>query len=252
MKYPAIAMLALAGCCFGTAFATERGTVTVYAAASLREAFEAAAPAFTAQTGFALRFDFAGSDALATQIVQGAPADVFASANPAQMERLREAGLLAGSQRIFARNRLVLIVPARNPARITALADVGRPGIRLIVAAPTVPAGAYARQVLQRIDPAGRAGANIVSNELDVKAVVTKVMLGEGDAGFAYATDVTPEVAKSLRAIAIRDDLAPATDYPIAALKNGPELAGGQAFVDFIRSKAGARFLRDRGFHIPK
>lgn len=249
MRLLAAFAIVLAGLCFAAAPA-EPGTVTVFAAASLREAFEAAAPAFTRKTGLALRFDFGGSDALATQIAQGAPADVFASANTAQMDRLRVAGLLASTPRTFARNRLVVIVPAKNPANIATPEDLGRPGVRLVLAAPTVPIGAYARQALQRAGAgiAARANANVISEELDVKAVVTKIALGEGDAGICYATDVTPAVAKDVRVIPISEELAPSAGYPIATIKGATNVAGGQAFIDFMRSTAGAKYLHERGF----
>ena len=231
-------------------------TVTVFAAASLREAFEAAARAFTAETGFAVRFDFAGSDALATQIEEGAPADVFASANAAQMERLRKAGLVAGEPHTFARNRLVLIVPSTNPGRIESPADLQKSGLRLVLAAPAVPVGAYARTMFEKLssaagygpDYAKRVVANVVSNELDVKAVVTKIATGEGDAGIVYATDVTPAVAPRVRVIAVPSFAAPVAGYPIAAMRTAPSPSGARAFVDFVLSPEGQRFLSERGF----
>ncbi len=233
--------------------------ITVFAAASLREAFEAAAPVFTRKTGIAVTYSFGGSDALVTQLRQGAPADVFASANDAQMAIAAGAGLLAAPGRTFARNRLVLIVPKDDPAKVGGVADLARPGVKVVLAAPSVPVGGYARAAFiklggQRGYPAGFAAAverNVVSNELDVKAVATKIALGEGDAGVVYATDVTPSIAPKVRTFAFPPSASPDAIYPIAALKNAPNAAGARAFVDFILSAEGQSFLRARGFQAP-
>jgi molybdate transport system substrate-binding protein len=233
--------------------------VTVFAAASLREAFEAAAPAFTKQTGMKVTYSFGGSDTLVTQLKQGAPADVFASANEAQMKIASDAGLLAESPRTFVRNRLVVIVPKENPAKIAAVADLAKSGVKVVLAAAAVPVGNYARAAFRKLDgasgyPADFASAverNVVSNELDVKAVATKIALGEGDAGVVYATDVTPNVAPKVAAIAFPPGAAPEAIYPIAALKAAPNAAGARAFVAFVLSPAGQAFLRARGFAAP-
>jgi len=238
--------------------AADQPTVTVFAAASLREAFEAAAPAFEKQTGMKTTYSFGGSDTLVTQLKQGAPADVFVSANEAQMKVASDAGLLAGPARTVARNHLVLIVPKENPAKIAALADLAKPGVKLVLAAPTVPAGAYARAAFHKLGgtpgyPADFGGAverNVVSNEVDVKAVATKIALGEGDAGVVYATDVTP-IAATVTATRFPAAAAPEAIYPIAPLKGAPNAAGARAFVTFILSPAGQAFLRARGFAAP-
>lgn len=252
----------------GAALCLERATlaaaagppgVTVFAAASLREAFEAAAPAFTKQTGIEPTFSFGGSDTLVTQLKQGAPADVFAAANQAQMTIAREARLLAEPARTFARNHLVLIVPKDNPAKIASPADLAKPGVKVVVAAPAVPVGAYARAAFRKLDgtrgyPAGFGAAvarNVVSEELDVKAVTTKIVLGEGDAGVVYATDVTPNVAQKVAVLPFPPGAAPEAIYPIAPLKAAPNAAGARAFVAFILSPAGQAFLRARRFAAP-
>ncbi|GAC1308129.1 MAG: molybdate ABC transporter substrate-binding protein [Vulcanimicrobiaceae bacterium] len=234
-------------------------TLTVYAAASLREAFEAAAPDFTKQTGTTVTFAFGGSDTLATQILAGAPAGVFASANEKQMQRLVAAAALAGAPQTFARNSLVLAVPAGTGVvrRVRTLADLARPGVRVLLAAPTVPVGGYARAAIAKM--AGRAGyardfaaaveRNVVSNELDVKAVATKIALGEADAGIVYATDVTPALAATLGAIALPPEAATDAAYPIAVVR-GDGAGTGRAFVDFVLHD-GQRFLRARGFRSP-
>jgi len=250
-----LAALALVCAAAGPARADDRG-ITVFAAASLREAFEAAAPAFAQRTGIAVRFSFGGSDALVTQLKQGAPADVFASANEAQMKIAADAGLLAEPARTFARNRLVLIVPRDDPAKIEGVAGLARSGVKVVLAAATVPVGGYARAAFRELN--GKSGfaadfasvveRNVVSNELDVKAVATKVSLGEGDAGVVYATDVTPALAPKLRVFPFPPGASPDAIYPIAALKAAPNAAGARAFVEFILSKDGQAFLRARGF----
>lgn len=225
--------------------------VTVYAAASLREAFEAAGPQFTKRTGFPVRFSFGGSDALATQLLQGAPADVFASANEAQMARV---AALVQTPRTLAHNRLVVIAAKDGPVR--ALGDLAKPDVRVILAAPSVPVGAYGRDALRalaRMPEFGagfdeRVGARVASVETDVKAVATKIALGEGDAGIVYATDVTASIAPHVRVVAFPAGAAPEAAYPIAVLASAPNAAGARAFLSFITSAEGSAYLRARGY----
>jgi molybdate transport system substrate-binding protein len=238
--------------------AAEAGKITVFAAASLREAFEAAAPAFTQKTGTAVTFNFGGSDTLAAQIAQGAPADVFASANLTRMKKVADAGLTTAAPSTFARNRLAVIVPKTNPGNVKDVADLGRPGVKVVLAAATVPVGNYARAAFTQMSgkggmPADFADAvekNVVSNELDVKAVATKISLGEGDAGVVYLTDVTPSIAANVTVIAFPTGAAPDATYPIAALKAAPNPSGAAAFVAFILAD-GQTFLKARGFLSP-
>jgi molybdate transport system substrate-binding protein len=240
----------------GTALSADEPPVTVFAAASLRESFEAAAPAFKHKTGTSVSFNFAGSDTLETQIAEGAPADVFASANKTQMQKAADAGLLAGAARVFARNGLVIVVPQNNPGHVSSATDLGRRGVRLVLAAPTVPVGSYARTTFTNLAKLPGYGAafqagvtsNVVSNEVDVKAVVAKVSLGEADAGVCYLTDVTPSVAKSVSTIAFPAGAAPEATYPIALVKGARNAAGALAFIDFILSPDGQAFLKERGF----
>lgn len=258
MKRRAFAVLALAAALASTAphaaGAADPGKITVFAAASLREAFEAAAPEFSTKTGIAVSFNFAGSDTLAAQITQGAPADVFASANQAQMKNVADAGLLAGDAATFARNRLVVIVPKSNPGNVKDVADLGRAGVKVVLAAPTVPVGGYARAAFTKLggtnglaaDFAGAVEKNVVSNEIDVKAVATKIALGEGDAGVVYATDVTPIAAK-VDVVEFSPGAAPEAIYPIAVVKAAPNPAGARAFVAFVLHD-GQAFLKARGF----
>src|SRR3954471_9650544 len=177
--------------------------ITVYAAASLSDAFKALGKILELNhPGLTVQFNFAGSQQLALQIEQGAPADVFASADQRWMQYAAEKGLVEGTPAIFARNRLVVIVPRTNPARIAKLHDLARPGTKIVMAAEAVPAGKYSREAVRKL--AGAPGfppeyelsvlANVVSQEENVKAVVAKVQLGEADAGLVYQSDVTPVV----------------------------------------------------------
>lgn len=239
--------------------AQPRGHILVFAAASLTEAFNAAAPAFKQRTGIDVTFDYGGSDTLATQIKQGAPADVFASANEAQMKVVSDAGLVAGAPRIFVKNRLVLITPKGDTTKVSGPADLSKPGVKVVLAAATVPVGAYARATFAKLegrngyprDFAGAVERNVVSDELDVKAVVTKVALGEADAGVVYSTDVTPSVAPKLSESPFPAGVVPDIEYPIAALKGAQNPGGAQEFVRFILSPQGQTFLKARGFITP-
>lgn len=238
---------------------SQENTITVFAAASLTEAWNAMAPAFTKKTGIAVTYSYGGSDTLATQIKQGAPVDVFGSANLAQMKVVNDAGLVAGTPKTFAKNRLVLISPKAGKLKFTSPADLARPGTKVVLAAATVPVGGYARTTFGKLSgtpgyPADFPAAvekNVVSNELDVKAVVTKIALDEGDAGVVYSTDVTPSVAGKLDVLPFPSSVAPDIEYPIAVLKNAPNPKGAQAFVDYVLSPAGQAFLKARGFISP-
>lgn len=250
----AAALTAVLGLSSSPLLAADKPVVTVYAAASLKEAFDAAAPAFTKATGYPVRFSYGGSDTLVAQLLQGAPADVFASANAPQMQRAVDGGIVAQS-RVFAHNHLVIIVPANDTA-VAAPADLGKKGVKVVLAAPTVPVGNYARQTFANLakDPAfgadfaTRVQANVVSEETDVKAVATKISLAEGDAGVVYTTDVTPAIAAKVRVLRFPAAAAPEAVYPIGVTKGAPNADGGRAFVDFITSPAGEAFLKARGF----
>jgi molybdate transport system substrate-binding protein len=248
---------ALAAAAMPSAALADQPPITVFAAASLRDVFTAMGEAFRKSSGTPVRLNFAGSDALATQILQGAPADVFASANTAQMARVKDAGLLAGDERVFARNLIVAIVPA-GTNKVTSTAMLANPGVKVVLAAPTVPIGKYARDAFAAMsaDPAfgsdfaQRVEKNVVSNEADVKAVATKVALGEADAGVVYATDATGEIGGRVRVLPIPGRFAKPAVYPIAAIKGKNETAA-RAFVDFALSKAGSAALQHAGFLPP-
>lgn len=253
-----VVVLALAGCGGagpdpdgdgegGGAAGAVSGQVTVFAAASLTEAFEELAAGFTAAHPDAeVRYNFAGSQALAGQIEQGAPADVFASADTRTMDRVAEAGLLDGEPQVFAHNQLQIVVSAGNPHGVSGLEDLARPGLKVVLAAEEVPVGAYGREAL------GRAGVQVepVSLENDVKAVVTKVALGEADAGIVYATDVTAEGDK-VEGVPIPEEHNVAASYPVAVTADAANPRAARAFVDHLLSEGGQATLQEHGFLPP-
>jgi molybdate transport system substrate-binding protein len=216
------------------------GRPTVFGAASLTEVFERIDPA--------ARFNFAGSDTLAFQIRQGAPADVFAAASPKYPDDLFERGLVR-RPRAFAINSLVLIVPRANPADIAAVGDIARPGVTLVIGDAAVPIGAYTRTVLANLRLT-RALSNVVSNEQDVKSVLAKVALGEADAGFVYLTDARAAAGK-VRVIRLPARAQPTVDYEIAVVRASANQAAARAFVARVLGPAGRRLLRAAGFGLP-
>lgn len=234
-----------------------RGTLTVYAASSLTDAFNEIGAAFdAAHTGVTTEFSFTGSPTLRTQLEQGARADILAVADQPNMQAALDKGLVIDAGQTFVRNRLTIIVPKRNPARIMSAADLAKPGTKLVLAQKDVPVGKYARASIASMatDPAFAAGfadstlGNVVSEEPNVKAVVTKVQLGEADAGIVYATDVTAGVTNDIESIAIPDAYNVTAGYPIAITRDAkhPEIA--RAFIDFVLSDAGQSILRTYGF----
>jgi molybdate transport system substrate-binding protein len=231
-------------------------TVQVLAAASLAEAFGELAPAFErSHPGVRVRASFGGSQQLASQLEQGAIADVFASADERWMRDVAGHGLLMGAAQAFAHNRLAVIVPNANPGHIQRLQDLARPRVALVLAADAVPVGRYSRAMLRNLsaDPAfgrdfdARVLRNVVSEEEDVKAVVGKVQLGEADAGIVYASDITPAVAGRVRSIAIPARANVVARYPIAVLRGAPASDAACAFVAFVRSPEGRRILARHG-----
>ncbi len=238
-----------------TATAAPR-TLTVFAAASLTDAFTEIGKSFeAANPGVSVRFNFAGSQALRTQIEQGASADVFASADHKNMDAMVGENLIAGGKyQDFASNLLVVILPQGNPANIQTLQDLARPGIKLDLADASVPVGNYARQALTNLskDPAygsdysTRVLANVVSNETDVKQVVSKVDLGEADAGIVYVTDA--QAAPHLRTIAIPGAFNVVAKYPIAALAQSRNADLAASFIAYVLSPDGQAVLKKWGF----
>lgn len=234
------------------------GQLIVFAAASLTEAFDAAARQFESNhPGMTVVLNLAGSQQLAHQLSQGAPADVFASADVAQMQAAVETGRVKhGSQVTFANNRLALIIPLENPAGLQNLPDLARPGLQLVLAASEVPAGHYAMLLLENAaadpgyGPAFRDNvlANVVSFEENVRAVLSKVRLGEADAGIVYTSDVEPELADGVRQIDIPDHLNVQAGYLIAPLANSQQPDLARDFIDFVLSDQGQKLLNDNGF----
>ncbi|MDX1992818.1 MAG: molybdate ABC transporter substrate-binding protein [bacterium] len=234
------------------AHAQQATTLNVFAAASLTDAFEEIGAVFEAQNpGVDVVFNFAGSSDLATQLAEGAPADVFASANTRQMTAAQDAGRIGGRPRAFVKNRLVLVIPADNPANIQTLRDLGNEGVLLVIAAPDVPVRDYTDTMLERLaaDPAyGEAYreavyANVVSEEQNVRQVAAKVALGEADAGVVYVSDITPDISAQVTTIAIPDYLNTIATYPIAVTNDTPNPAVAQAFVDLVLSDEGQDIL---------
>jgi molybdate transport system substrate-binding protein len=231
-------------------------TLTVYAAASLTDAFQELGRTLEAShPGLTVRFNFAGSQQLALQLEQGAPADVFASADQRWMSYATEKGLVRGEATVFARNRLAVIVPRTNPARIGRLQDLARRGTKIVLAAEAVPVGKYSREALQNLAAVEgfppeydrRVLANVVSQEENVKAVVTKVQLGEADAGVVYRSDVSRAVSRYVRVFDIPDAYNVIASYPIAVLKAARNAEAAQQFVELVTSEAGQRVLQHHG-----
>jgi molybdate transport system substrate-binding protein len=230
---------------------SERSELTVLAAASLTGAFTRIGAEFEqANPDVTVRFSFGPSDGLATQILEGAPADVFAPASPKYMDQVRSDGPGVTDQAEFARNTLAVIVPSDDPAHVGSLDDLARPGIKLVLAAGGVPAGEYAREILANAGIQREALANVVSNEEDVKGVVQKVLLGEADAGIVYRTDVTPDISARVREIPIPDGVNVIATYPIAVIDGSDHAPAAEAFVRFVTGP-GQATLRTFGFLPP-
>lgn len=256
-----VALLALAGCgsgdggtdggsdgvAGGSPGAGPTGEVSVFAAASLTGAFEQLGKDFeAANPGTTVVFTFAGSSLLATQINEGAPADVFASAAPANLTTVTEAGNASGPPEVFARNQLVIAVPRGNPKGVRALADLTKPDVKVALCAEQVPCGAAARKALTA------AGVDVtpVTQEQDVKAALSKVTLGEVDAALVYRTDARA-AADEVDGIEFPESSGAVNEYPIVVLKDAENPAGAQAFVDYVLSARGAAVLTGAGFQVP-
>ena len=222
------------------------GTLTVFAASSLNAAFTTIGADFEKRhPGTMVRFSFAGSSSLAAQIQQGALGDVFASADQPNMQKLIQAGLTGESPIVFARNDLEIVVGKGNPKHITSLADLARSGLVVVLCAPAVPCGHYAAQTLQK------AGVRVTpaSQEADVKSVLSKVALGEADAGIVYITDVKA-AGDAVEGVAIPAVLNVVAEYPIVILKDSQNRALARAFVSYVLSE-GRQTLARYGFTNP-
>ncbi|OLF07880.1 molybdate ABC transporter substrate-binding protein [Actinophytocola xanthii] len=242
---PLLLAAALSAC--GSPEPAAGGEVVVFAAASLTETFTELGTRFEdANPGTTVTVSFGGSSGLATQIVEGAPVDVFASASPATMDQVVEADAVSGKPAVFARNALEIAVPAGNPGRVTGLADFGDEDRTIALCAEQVPCGAAARQALASAGVAAKPD----TLEQDVRAVLTKVELGEVDAALVYHTDVLA-AGDEVEGIALPESAAAVNDYLVATLAEAPNPDRAAAFVAFVRSEQGRSVLADAGFQAP-
>ncbi len=222
------------------------GEINVLAAASLTDSFQTLGKQFQeAHPGTTVTFSFGASSTLATQISQGAPADVFASASVKNMDSVVAAGDAADPKN-FAKNVMEIAVPVANPGKITQLSDLAKPGVKVALCQAEVPCGTVAKKVFEN----AKLTVKPVTEEADVKATLAKVTLGEVDAGVVYVTDVKAAGDK-VKGIAIPADVNASTAYPIAALKESKNAALAQAFVDYVLSADGTTVLKDAGFEAP-
>lgn len=241
----ALAALLLSGCAAQPQVPSVR--LTVYAAASLTDSFTDIATAFEKQNpGVTVTFNFGGSSALATQIVAGSPGDVFAAASPATMKTVTDANLTAADPVVFVTNTLELVVPKGNPAGVKGLADLAKPDLSIALCTAEVPCGAAAIKLL------AQEGVTAAPDTLeqDVKAVLTKVELGEVDAALVYKTDVQ-SAGDKVEGIEVPGAEKVVNQYPIAPLKSSENSTIAQAFVDFVLGKEGQAILAKAGFGAP-
>ncbi|CAN5318004.1 molybdate ABC transporter substrate-binding protein [soil metagenome] len=257
-----IALAGLTGCGQGSSNSgsggggeKQRGTLTILAASSLIDAFGELGKTFEEQNeGVTVKQSFESSSTLLTQIRQGAPADVFASAAMEEMNTAVEDGLVAGDPKVFVKNREIIMVPNDNPAGIKEFRDVAKPDVKLVLAQKDVPAADYALQILDKANAEYGASfekdvlSNVVSRESDVRASVNRVVVGDADATFGYASDYTVDIRERVKVIPIPPDLNIIATYPIAALEDAksPELA--KKWVELVTSEVGQRVLEKWNF----
>ena len=256
---PCLAIVGPAGCGLGSSDAGVReagqeSTLTVLAASSLTDAFGELTKIFEEQNpDTEVRASFESSSTLLTQIQQGAPADVFASAAQDEMDEAAKDGLVAGKPKIFVKNREVIIVPVANPANIERFRDIAKPDVRLVLAEDGVPAADYALKILGKANAEYGSGfeqdvlSNVVSREADVRAAVNRVVVSDADATFGYASDYTPDIRDRTKVVQIPLDLNIVATYPIAALEDAenPDLA--RDWVSLVTSEEGQRVLEEWG-----
>ena len=239
-----------------TTIAPLTGKVTVFAASSLTDVFKKIALDFQAKNpGVTVEFNFAASSALESQIEQSAPADVFASADRANMQKAQDKSFIDGTPATFARNLPVIVVSADNKAGIATAKDLAKPGLKLVLAALDVPIGNYARQVMDKLNADASNGAgfkdavtkNIVSNEANVRAVLSKIELGEADAGVTYKTDALVSDTK-VKTIAIPDAANVIAVYTIGVVKGSKNATAAAASIAYVRGADGQAALKAAGF----
>ena len=216
-------------------------SVTVFAAASLTGVFP--------QIEKGARYSFAGSDQLAIQIRQGAPADVYAAASPKHTQLLYRDGFLL-KPAVFATNKLIVLVPRSNPGRIRSVYDLRHDGLKIVIGDSSVPIGSYTRQILDALGITNDVMRNVVSQEADVKGIVAKVALGEADAGFVYATDATP-VRSRVRVIELPAGSQPLIEYELAVVAASENKQAAKAFVERVLGANGREALEAAGFVVP-
>ncbi len=242
-----VAGLAGCGSKSPTAPSQASGKVVVFAAASLKPAFSEISRRFTGENpNSSIDFEFAGSSELATQLTQGATADIFASADTAQMDTVAKAGLLAGSPANFASNTLVIVTAPGNPKGLGSFADLARPGLSVVICQKPVPCGAATR----RIEDGAGVHLNPVSEELSVTDVLNKVAMGQADAGLVYVTDARSAGGK-VATVNFPEAAAAVNVYPIAVLKNAPHPTLAQKFVAMVTRDTGQNILAQYGFAKP-
>ncbi len=231
------------------------GTVTVLAASSLTDAFGELAKTFEKQNpGTKVKTNFGASSDLLAQLQQGASADVFASADTEKIDTAKKDGLVSGKPQVFVKNREVVMVPKDNPANIKSFQDLDKSGIKLVLAQKDVPAAEYAKEILDKANSEYGGGfekdvlSNLVSRESDVRASVNRVVVGDADATFGYASDYTPDIRDKVKVIPIPKGLNIIATYPIVTLKDSksPDLA--KKWVDLVVSKKGQSVLKKWGF----
>ncbi len=256
-KYVFTALIAAMALASSAGMGQEPEELTVFTAASLTGAFGEIGQIYENETGMSVAFNFDGSQALRTQIENGAYADIFASANKKQMNALRDDGLINNSSMVlFAKNKIALIIPKNNPAQINNISDLARPGIKIVMGTKDVPVGDYALQIIDQLGndsaygPDYRAAvlANVISQETNVNYVVTKVALGEADVGFAYVSDITEDLANRVDKIDIPDEFNVIAEYPVAIMQESKYPAQSQEFVNLVRSERGNAVLERYGF----
>jgi molybdate transport system substrate-binding protein len=238
----AMALVAACGQATPTSTGPARTTLTVFAAASLQPAFDKIGQKLQSTQNIVTTFSYAGTQTLTTQLTQGAPADVFASADVAHMTTMESAGLIRGQSALFAHNRLEIAVAKGNPKGIHTLADLARSGLVVVLADPSVPAGKYAQQALAK----AKVTVRPASLEQQVTGVLSKVALGEADAGIVYVSDIV--TSGQVDGVAIPDAQNVIGDYPIAVLNSNQNQTGAVAFVDLVLSTDGQTILRAAGF----
>ena len=256
-----VAVLAVLVLATSAGFAQESKEITVFTAASLTGAFTEIGQMYKNETNISVVFNFDGSQVLRTQIENGAYADIFVSANAKQMNLMKNEGFMNNSSiTVFTKTKPVIIVPKSNPAKIQNISDLSKPGIKIVIGTKDVPIGDYTLQILAKLANDSAFGpefrklvmANVVSNDTNVNYITSKVALGEADAGIAYKSDVTKNLAAKITKIEIPDKYNVIAEYPMGILKQSKYPALSQEFMNLVESDKGMVVLEKYGFESPK